>query len=250
MIDHLFRAEFRRYWAELKTYYPDQITSAVITGIIVMVFILLNNNHQDPAFYIGFAYWFLISSLIGEASESISMEKQLGTLDQLLLKPAGLEAILVVKTIVWLVINLVKVVVVIGLLFVILRFDIGFHPLILPIFVLACIGIFGFSLFLAGLTLKYTKTASFESIISYLLLFLTGSIVPLTAFPAWLQGVADFLPITLGINISRQLIDHGTLDISQLFWLVVQSAVYVLIGHLMYRYIYHASKRSGIDNAY
>jgi ABC-2 type transport system ATP-binding protein len=25
---------------------------------------------------------------------------------------------------------------------------------------------------------------------------------------------------------------------------------YVLIGHLMYRYIYHASKRSGIDNAY
>lgn len=28
------------------------------------------------------------------------------------------------------------------------------------------------------------------------------------------------------------------------------TVVYVLIGHLMYRYIYHASKRSGIDNAY
>ena len=83
LIIHLFKAEFSRYLAEVRTYFPDQITSMVVTVLIFVVFTFLNIDAGNSAFYIGYAYWYLISSIIGEASESISLEKQMGTLDQL-----------------------------------------------------------------------------------------------------------------------------------------------------------------------
>jgi ABC-2 type transport system permease protein len=45
------------------------------------------------------------------------------------------------------------------------------------IFILTSIGIFGFTLLLVALTLKFTKIASFEQVIAFALLVLSGSIV-------------------------------------------------------------------------
>ena len=235
MIIHLFKAEFSRYLAEVRTYFPDQITSMVVTIIIFVVFTFLNIDAGNSAFYIGYAYWYLISSIIGEASESISLEKQMGTLDQLLLRPAGLELVLTVKTTVWIIINFIKVFIVLAFIALIFHLNIG---------------IFGFSLLLAALTLKYTKTASFQSVISYLLLFLTGSIFPLTQLPEFVQISGRMLPITLGIDLSKQLINQHSVSINTFLLLCVQSLIYVYVGHLAFQRIYRSSKKSGIDNSY
>ena len=192
----------------------------------------------------------LISSIIGEASESISLEKQMGTLDQLLLRPAGLELVLTVKTTVWIIINFIKVFIVLAFIALIFHLNIGFHIGLLPIFFITCIGIFGFSLLLAALTLKYTKTASFQSVISYLLLFLTGSIFPLTQLPEFVQISGRMLPITLGIDLSKQLINQHSVSINTFLLLCVQSLIYVYVGHLAFQRIYRSSKKSGIDNSY
>lgn len=250
LIIHLFKAEFSRYLAEVRTYFPDQITSMVVTILIFVVFTFLNIDAGNSAFYIGYAYWYLISSIIGEASESISLEKQMGTLDQLLLRPAGLELVLTVKTTVWIIINFIKVFIVLAFIALIFHLNIGFHIGLLLIFFITCIGIFGFSLLLAALTLKYTKTASFQSVISYLLLFLTGSIFPLTQLPEFVQISGRMLPITLGIDLSKQLINQHSVSINTFLLLCVQSLIYVYVGHLAFQRIYRSSKKSGIDNSY
>ena len=61
MIIHLFKAEFSRYLAEVRTYFPDQITSMVVPVLIFVVFTFLNIDAGNSAFYIGYAYWYLIS---------------------------------------------------------------------------------------------------------------------------------------------------------------------------------------------
>lgn len=79
-----------------------------------------------------------------------------------------------------------KVLVALIILKVILNLTLGFHMLLVPIFI-ASLGILGFTMLLCGLTLKFTKTASFESIISYGIMILSGAIFPLGLLPNWLQ---------------------------------------------------------------
>lgn len=244
------KGEFFRYVNEIKTYYPDQIVSMIITTLIFSVFTLLNKNTSDASFYIGYLYWYLLSSVINEASVSISYEKQAGSLNQLLIKRTPLEQIIMIKSLVWCFINLVKVFIVLFALKMLLAIPIGFHPLLIPIFFITVIGILGFTFILVGLTLKYTKTASFESIISYLLLFLTGAIIPLNTLPKLFSDIGNLFPITLGINLSKSLINTQQVDLFQLALLCLQSTAYFGIGYLIFKYVYTKSKEYGIDSTY
>lgn len=244
-------AEIKKYWSEIKTYYPDHIVSMVITFVIFSVFFLLNKvGNNDPSYYIGFLYWYLISSVISEASVSVSMEKQLGTLDQLLLKPIKIEVLMIIKTLVWTTINLLKVVFVMSIMVVCLNMQIGLDYLLIPIFIITIIGILGFTLILVGLTLKYTKTASFESIISYALLFLSGAIIPYDALPNIIKSIGNYIPIALGIKLSRSLLISGKLDLIDFTLLFVQSIIYFTVGYILFQYIYKMSRVEGLDKSY
>ncbi len=72
-----FVGELRKYLFEIKMYYPDQIVSTVITIFLFFYWYGINERKHVGKlfFYIGFVYWFLLSSLIGEASVSTSSEK-------------------------------------------------------------------------------------------------------------------------------------------------------------------------------
>ena len=76
----------------------------------------------------------LLSSLIGEASVSTSSEKQMGVLEQLMIQPIGLKKLILIRSSIWGVVNLVKVLVALIILKVILNLTLGFHMLLVPIF--------------------------------------------------------------------------------------------------------------------
>jgi ABC-2 type transport system permease protein len=246
----IFIAELKKYVAESITYYPDHVVGMVITLMIFSIFSLMNNNSSDGSFYIGFVYWYLTSSMIGEASISISTEKQIGTLDQLLLKPISIEKLIVIKTVVWSLVNSIKVFVVLIVLKLFVNLNIQLHFWIIPIFLVSCLGIFGFTIMLVGLTLKFTKTASFESIISYLLLLLTGAIIPSTSYPHFIQSVANVFPLTLGINLSKEVIKNNQINFGQSLVLLIHSIVYLIIGLVFFKIVYSASKVKGLNSSY
>lgn len=245
----LFKAELWKYLHEVRTYYPDHIVSIVVTTIVFYLFLLIQHQQIDQSF-VGFVYWYLLSSVISEAAVSVSSEKQMGILDQLIIKPFPFEQLIVVRTLVWLIVNLIKVAIVSIVLSVILNVRIPFNGWYLLIFLLTTVGVFGFTLALVALTLKYTKTASFDTIISYALLFFTGAILPQEMMPEWAMMIGRFLPISLGIDMTHRLIQGTNVAWAQYLLLLGQSVLFLMIGYVFFKRVYLSSKKSGIDRSY
>ena len=245
----LLKAEYAKYLIEIRTYYPDHIAGMFVTLLVFSMFLLVNRSNSGDA-YIGFVYWYLLSSVMSEAAVSISAEKQRGILDQLIIKPIAFEWIILARTLIWLGLNFVKVVVVSFILTLMMGLNLTFNIHWLVVFILTVIGVFGFTLFLVGLTLKYTKTASFDSILSYALLFLTGAILPKEQMPSWAIQVGGFLPITNGIKLTRMLNKGQEVAWQDYTSLAIQSFILLLLGYFMFKCIYQLSKKSGIDRMY
>lgn len=249
---NIIKAELSKYMIEVKTYYPDHIVNIIVTYIFFAGFFLEFRNYAavKDSYYIGFLYWFLAANIISEVSVSISFEKQVGTLEQLLLKPVSLEVICLIKTLAWLAITFIKVMVLFIVIKLTLPINIVFNIKIIPILIITLIGLLGFSLLLGGLTLRFTKTASFETILSYILLFFTGTIIDINSMPILFQIISKSLPLTQGILISQSLIDKQPVFFSQMFLLCINSFLYFIIGISFFRYVYNKSKAEGIWNEY
>jgi ABC-2 type transport system permease protein len=246
------KAEFGKYLIEFRTYYPDQIVSLVVTYILFAGFFLgfRNTGNLSEGFYIGFLCWYFASNIISESSVSISFEKQAGTFEQLLLKPVNIEFLCLIKTFIWLIFSSIQVVFLLLLVKLTLPIQLKFDIRIIPILLITLIGLSGFGLFLAALTLRYTKTASFESIISYFLLFFTGTIINVNAMPKIFQIVSKSLPLTQGIMISTNILENRAVSALQILTLCLNSFFYLFLGIIIFKIIYNKTKLVGLNTDY
>lgn len=225
-----FRSEFNKIFKETLTYYPDFLVSIVI-NIILFVIIFTNNN--DITVIISFSLWVLVSGVLSEASLTISTEKQLGTLQNLMIRPVSILEIITNKTIIWILINLIKIIFIVFILSFFYNIEEIFDLRLLLIFIITVFGIFGFSLILAVLTLIYTKVASFESIISYGLLYLSG---------AFLE-IPDFLRYTNSLSYATYIIKNiDNISTNNYLYLVFISIFWLSTGILLFKYIFSKSK--------
>lgn len=225
-----FRSEFNKIFKETLTYYPDFLVSIVI-NIILFVIIFTNNN--DITVIISFSLWVLVSGVLSEASLTISTEKQLGTLQNLMIRPVSILETITNKTIIWILINLIKIIFIVFILSFFYNIKEIFDLRLLLIFIITVFGIFGFSLILAVLTLIYTKVASFESIISYGLLYLSG---------AFLE-IPDFLRYTNSLSYATYIIKNiDNISTNNYLYLVFISIFWLSTGILLFKYIFSKSK--------
>ena len=231
---NLIKAEFKKTLTELISYYPDLIVG-LFTDILLLVIVI---NTAGNAVEKVFAYilWILASGVLSEASICISTEKQLGTLQNLMTKPFPIVSIICAKTMVWFFVNFIKSIstTIIAALFFgindLCRFD------YLIIIICVCIGIMGLSLVLSAMTLVFTKVASFVTIISYMFLFLSGSIVNIP------KPLVYTNPLSYGaFYMSR--IANGNSSINDLFILLIISLLWLLIGYILFKCVFKRSKQ-------
>ncbi|OEF99488.1 hypothetical protein BHF71_08980 [Vulcanibacillus modesticaldus] len=236
----------------MRSYYPDHIVGLVVTYIFFIGFFvgLSKTGLGQEYLHLGFIFWFFASTVISEGSISISFEKQTGTFEQLLLKPTHILKILTARTMVWFFITFIKVIILMFVVIISLRISFPFDLRIIPIMLVTLSGLFGFGLILSALTLIYTKTASFESIISYFLLFFTGGIISLEQLPGYVIKVADFLPLTIGIRLSMSILSGAQLPSSSILGLFTNSGVYLLLGIVIFIYCHNYGKREGLSADY
>lgn len=238
---NLFKCELRKYSQELFSYYPDFIVGILIS--FVMYILVFSNRGLEEYEYIGYIFWILASSVLGEASVSISTEKQSGLLKNLLIKPYSIVSIMTFKTIAWFLINLIKIFFILILVKIFFPIKISFNPYLLLVLIVTMVSIYGFSLILMSLTIIYTKTASFESVIGFIFLFLSEKSLLLDKLPEKFSRVIDFFPYTLGINISKDIIKNDYVNFNHLITLIFLSIVYLLIGYLIFKYIIKRSQQ-------
>lgn len=246
----LWRAEIVRYCKETRMYVASYISSLIVTGIIVASFVLSLGNGSDPTAWVGFFLWNASATLIGEACVSISADKQSGTFTQLMLRPASMIMQITAKTCAWVLVNVSIDVVYIVALFMLIGSPIGFSWQIVPIMLVVFMGLFGFTMIMASLTVLYTKTASLCDVVGYVMMFLGGVVVPIDAMPALLAALSRFMPITQGIAMSRKAILGQTLTAGDWTWLAAQAALFVAIGYLAFRLIMRYGRKRGINMRY
>lgn len=202
---------------------------------------------------ISFTYWFFSSNIISQMSISISEEKQVGTFEQLLLKPISIEKILMIRTFCWSFVNLVVVFLAYILTIIIfsLRIDVDFNiPLLFYIYLVTLISFVGIGYILAGITLLYTKTASFCSIIQYILLFMSGAIMPLNRLPKFLYITSNFIPLPHSIKLTSMIMFKENISINYLLSYTIGCLVYLLIGLLIFKYTLRKASIEGLNSKY
>lgn len=102
----LIKAEFRKTITEAVRYYPDYIVGFV-TDILFFCIVLYTEGNQLEKL-LSYTLWILVNGVIAEASVAISTEKQLGTLQNLMIQPYSIFQIITVKTAVWFGIHFLK----------------------------------------------------------------------------------------------------------------------------------------------
>jgi len=248
----LFRAELDKYLLEVKTYYPDQIVDMVVKYILFATFFygFVYNVRNSTAYYVAYMYWIIASSIISELSMSISFEKQVGTIEQLIIKPYPFWLILTVKTYVVLLITALKGALLFAIIRITLPISLVFNINLVWILLVSVIGFTGVGLALSGLTMKFAKTASFESIISYGLLFFSGTIIPFDKMPMTVQRVLNVIPFTAGINASQKLLDGNSQVLYVLLWLLLINLACFVIGYFVFNAFFRNVKTNGVLNNY
>ena len=246
----LWQAEIIRYCKETRMYIASYISSLIVTGIIVASFVLSLGNDSDPTAWVGFFLWNASAMLVGESCVSISSDKQTGTFTQLMLRPASMVMQITAKTCAWVLVNIVIDIVYIVALFLLIGTPIGFSWPVVPIMVVVFVGLFGFTMLMASLTIVYTKTASLCDVVGYVMMFLGGVVVPLSAMPAPLAALSRFMPITQGIAMCRKAILGEAVTAGDWTWLVTQAATFLVLGYLAFRLIMAHGRRHGINMRY
>ena len=231
---NLFKCELQRTLQEALVYYPDFIVSFIMS--IVLFFLVINTGGDKNVILCSYIFWILASGVLSEASITISTEKQLGTLQNLLVKPYSIMHIIIIKTIVWFIINCVKLVFFIVVLSLFYNLQILFKIEIIAMLIIVCFGILGLSLVLSALTLVFTKVASFETIISYLLLLLSGSIISIPHFFIYTN------PLSYG-TYAVSLVTSNEFTGYNLFILCSISTIYFIIGIIIFNVIFKNSKQ-------
>jgi len=249
----LFRAELQKYCVEIRTYYPDHIVDLVTKFILFATFFygFVRGAGDSATYSIGYMYWIIASGIVSELSVGISFEKQVGTIEQLTIKPYPFWLILTIKTYVVLVVTTLKCLLLLALIRVTLPIRFNFNVSLLWILLVSVVGFTGIGLALSGLTMKFAKTASFESIISYALLFFSGAIIYFTNMPTVVQKILDVVPFTAGIKASQQALTPAAPHLLPvLLWLLFINALWFATGYWIFSAMFRNVKRNGVLNNY
>ena len=200
--------------------------------------------------FLGYVIWFYARIAIIHTSSDMMAEAASGTLEQMYMSPVPAEFLLLARLCALFVSTTLLVFVPsLGMILLLgIHFPLRFEGLF--VFALTLSGLFGFTLFLTGAALIFKQIDALADLIQNLLLFLTGSFIPVTIFPHWLEYFARTLPTTQGSIVLRDVVLKGQSLLAawsngSLIWLTLNSALYLAGGWLVFKLCEHTARKQG-----
>ncbi|MGH3712812.1 MAG: ABC transporter permease [Micromonosporaceae bacterium] len=97
----------------------------------------------------------------------------------------------------------------------------------------------GFALLIGGLAITVNSIGAIIHVISGVVMLLNGGMVPVSAYPVWLEVLARCVPTTLGMDATRRILffDQTLGDVwadGTLAWAVLHASVMLLTGWAVY----------------
>ena len=249
----LVEAEARRQAGLMRVYAVEEIGQFVLftVGFLVLtgLFQVIARGELAGsvvlASAIGFLAWRTADGFMLRTVSTMADDAAWGTLEQLILSPISILEAMAVRGGVVLLLYTVEACLIGLVVFPLL----GVWPTLswsaLIVFLVMQIGIWGVALTLAGLHIVFKQIASVTVAVSTALLFLSGALAPLDSVP-WLASLTRILPLTVGIEMLRDLmVYHTAIPVSDVFWLIGTSALYVLLGWLVLNWALRTAQRAG-----
>lgn len=247
----------RAYWLEVLA---DQalftLGFLLLSGLFYLVAEGEYGDRARLASLVGFVIWRVADGCILRTVDSLSDDAQAGTLEQIWLSGVSPQLVLLARSVAILLYHGARGLLLAAIIMLLLQISPAFPP---PpagtiaagflVFLLTQAGAFGAAFVIAGLHLAYKNVAALTLAVSTALLFLTGALAPLEGAPV-LTAVSRALPLTLGIELSRQLA-AGEATWTQLwqqpdfYWLLVNTAIYGLLGWLVMGWGQRRARRDG-----
>ena len=240
-----------------------RVNSAIELLTLVFVFIFISyfagggeiDSERLPGNLLGFLVWYYAAFAISSMSGGLMDEASTGTLEQLYMSPVPTWLVFLGQVIGTFVRGTALVAIVGVILWMILPITLPWNLAALPPFALTMVGLFGFGYAIGGLTLVYKQISSVQGLLTNVLLFLNGALLPVNHFPVWLETFARFLPTTQGIIVLRKVvIDDMPLaavwEDGSMVFLVVQSALYLTAGWTLFTVGERVAKRRGTLGQY
>ncbi len=214
---------------------------------------LAEMGYTDYTGYValGIAFYSMLTATLFEVGERLHRELVQGTLETVLVTPAGRAPWLLGNALGSLMISLVDVILVAVYYWLAFGLD-SLHAEGLPGAVLAALlglaGMTGLGVLLAGLVINLKEPHAFNVMLTPFLMLLSGMMFPVEALPPALREASGLLPITHAIEaVRRSLLLGHTPDVIQplLETLAVQAVVYLLLGLAVFRTLEAWARRSG-----
>ena len=251
----IFKGELRRTIEEAKNYRLQTISNVVSTAIFFLGFSFAvppDMRGSNLFLLISMLLWYFSLEIINQMSHYILEEKYFGTIEKIFLSPFGPVIVLSFRALSSLILSSGIVIV----MFFGLSLAIGISPFAITLPMLAtCLvtlaGLYGFGLMLAGLTIINSRTSSISSIVTYILLFISGMLIPLQEFPPILGAIARFFPLTNGIEMLRTITSENLDVISVLLhpnsiFGIAYSVLSIVAGFVIFRSAVRRAKTKGI----
>lgn len=238
--------------------YPFNLISGLVSLFIIFLVLfygaktLIGGNpafgNTLPGIVVGFMLWSFVIFAFSDLTWDFINEAQQGTLEQLYMSPLGFGWVSVSYVLTWLVINLT---ITLGMLFLMmattgqwLHVDL---TSLLPLMLLTVWGIYGLGFAMAGLALVFKQVQAAFQIFTFLWIVLIAA--PIDKFP-----ILKFLPLSWGTHlISRVMIGGESLfqmSLSDLLFLITNSAVYFSLGYLAFKYFERVARDRGLLGHY
>jgi ABC-2 type transport system permease protein len=197
---------------------------------------------------VSYLLWVLSISAYSDLAWDLNQEAQVGTLEQLYISPIGFNWLNAFNLISGLLLSFVFA----GVLLTVMILSTGKTlnldlASILPLLITAVLSVYGIGFAMGGLALIFKRIQAFFQIFQFV--FVAFLALPLDSFP-W----AQFLPLTMGGHLLRQVMVHGVrlweLPPSSLAVLAFVGIGYLVLGLIIFEWSARIAKRKGLLGHY
>lgn len=253
---HLFNANFRKEYIEMKRYLPNTLALVCTFYIIFLAAFFGIMFIGDPASFemnvqysiVSVVFWSLTMMTMNFIGFSVITEATRGTLEQIYMSPMGVWKIMLTRIISQFGLQSVIMVLLLYGAMATSGQWLSLNPMTtIPIILVTMVSMVGVSFMIAGLAIIVKQIQAFLQIFQFVLMalvFVPLSVAPFLAFAPFVKGV-DMVR-----NVMLQDLTLTELPLSDYGVLLVNSVVYLTLGLLVFHSCERVAMKKGLLGQY
>lgn len=252
-------SEFRRSFLLMRRY-PTETLAQIILAVVSFYALIAGGQFMAGGpllgtritdLVVGYVLWMLVLNNVGDMGFGIAEEAENGTLEQLFLAPPGPFQLFLIRAVVDLLTSLVFVLLVLAGILWLTGLRLHLSAALLVPFFLALVVALALGLLVASLAIVFKRINQVLSIIQFGFVFLL--MIPFDSGSMVLETIGHFVPLIPMFSLLKiQLHTTGqpAATAQLLFWCVVNTAFWLILGMIAFRQATAVARRKGTIGHY